>query len=167
MEFRALGSIDLRVNGVEAADVLAQPKRLSLFALLALGANGSLRRDTLVALLWPESDQSRARHALRQSIYYLRNHLGESLFLVRGEEIAVDRERLWCDVNELDRAWKRGDLERVAELYRGSLLEGFHASGAGNEFEFWLERERFRLQEIAGCRVVKQRLRVHIQDRRR
>jgi len=150
VEFRALGSIDLRVNGVEAADVLAQPKRLSLFALLALGANGSLRRDTLVALLWPESDQSRARHALRQSIYYLRNHLGESLFLVRGEEIAVDRERLWCDVNELDRAWKRGDLERVAELYRGSLLEGFHASGAGNEFEFWLERERFRLQEIAG-----------------
>ena len=150
VEFRALGSIELRVGGVEAADVLAQPKRLSLFALLALGANRSYRRDTLVALLWPESDQSHARHALRQSIYYLRNHLGGSLFVVRGEEIAVDRERLWCDVHELDRAWERGELERVAELYRGNLLEGFHAGGTGNEFEFWLERERFRLQEIAG-----------------
>jgi predicted ATPase/DNA-binding SARP family transcriptional activator len=150
VEFRALGSIELRVSGVEAADVLAQPKRLSLFALLALHTHGSIRRDTLVALLWPESDQSHARQALRQSIYYLRNHLGGSLFVVRGEEIAVDRENLWCDVHALDRAWEQRDLERVVELYRGNLLEGFHATGAGNEFEFWLERERFRLQEIAG-----------------
>ncbi|HET6362340.1 MAG TPA: tetratricopeptide repeat protein [Gemmatimonadota bacterium] len=150
MEFRALGSIELRVAGVVAADVLAQPKRFSLFAFLALGGYRSHRRDTLVALLWPESDQSHARHALRQSIYYLRNHLDESLLVVRGEEIAVDRDRLWCDVDELDRAWERGHLERVAELYRGDLLEGFHATGAGNEFEFWLERERFRLQGIAG-----------------
>ena len=150
MEFCALGSIELRVSGVEAADVLAQPKRLSLFAFLALGSPRSYRRDTLVALLWPESDQSHARHALRQSIYYLRNHLDESLFVVRGEEIAIDGAHLWCDVNELDRAWERGELERVAELYRGNLLEGFHATGAGNEFEFWLERERFRLQELAG-----------------
>ncbi len=150
MEFRALGSIELRVSGGEAANVLAQPKRLSLFAFLALGSPRSHRRDTLVALLWPESDQSHARHALRQSIYYLRNHLDESLFIIRGEEIAIDSARLWCDVNELDRAWERGDLERVAELYRGNFLEGFHATGTGNEFEFWLERERFRLQEIAG-----------------
>ena len=150
MEFRALGSIELRVSGVEAGDVLAQPKRLSLFAFLALGSPRSYRRDTLVALLWPESDQSHARHALRQSIYYLRNHLAESLFVVRGEEIAIDGAHLWCDVNEIDRAWERGDLERIAELYRGNLLEGFHATGAGNEFEFWLERERFRLQELAG-----------------
>jgi predicted ATPase/DNA-binding SARP family transcriptional activator len=150
VEFRALGSIELRVRGVEAADVLAQPKRLSLFAFLALGSPRSHRRDTLVALLWPESDQSHARHALRQSIYYLRNHLDESLFVIRGEEIAIDGTRLWCDVKELDRAWERRDLERVAELYRGNFLEGFHATGTGNEFEFWLERERFRLQEIAG-----------------
>ena len=150
MEFRALGSIELRVSGVEAANVTAQPKRLSLFAFLALGPHRSCRRDTLVALLWPERDESHARHALRQSLYYLRSHLDESLFIIRGEEIAIDDSRLWCDVDELDRAWARGDLTRVAELYRGNLLEGFHPSGAGNEFEFWLERERFRLQELAG-----------------
>ena len=150
VEFRALGSIELRVSGVEALDVIAQPKRLSLFAFLALGPHRSCRRDTLVALLWPERDESRARHALRQSLYYLRSHLDESLFVIRGEEIAIDDTRLWCDVDELDRAWARGDLERVGELYRGNLLEGFHATGADNEFEFWLERERFRLQELAG-----------------
>ena len=150
VEFRALGSIELRVRGVEAASVIAQPKRLSLFAYLALGRQRSRRRDTLVALFWPERDDSHARHALRQSLYYLRSHLDESLFDIQGEEIAIDGERLWCDVDELDRAWERGDLERVAELYRGHLLEGFHASGTGNEFEFWLEGERFRLQELAG-----------------
>ncbi len=130
VEFRALGSIELRVSGVEALDVIAQPKRLSLFAFLALGPHRSCRRDTLVALLWPERDESRARHALRQSLYYLRSHLDESLFVIRGEEIAIDDTRLWCDVDELDRAWARGDLERVGELYRGTLLEGFHTSAS-------------------------------------
>lgn len=150
VEFRALGSIELRIGGVEAAQVLAQPKRFSLFAFLALAPQRTFRRDILVALLWPERDSAHARHSLRQTLYYLRRHLDDSLFVIRGDEVGIESSRLWCDVTELDEAWARGDLECVADLFRGDLLEGFHPTDAGNEFEFWLERERFRLRERVG-----------------
>jgi predicted ATPase/DNA-binding SARP family transcriptional activator len=150
VEFRALGTIELRRRGVEIAEVLGQPKRFSLFAYLALTAKRLSRRDTLLALLWPDLDDPRARHALRQGIYYLRSHIDEELFVIRGDDIGIDASRLWCDVTALDRAWEAGDMEAVADLYRGELLEGFHPSAADNELQFWLDQERSRLRERAA-----------------
>ena len=158
VEFRALGTIELRRGGVEIAEVLTQPKRFSLLAYLALAPRRLYRRDTLLALLWPDLDEHHARHALRQAVYYLRTRLGEDPFVVRGDDIGIDPDRLWCDATELDQAWKRDDLETVVELYRGDLLEGFHVADADNEFDFWLERERYRLRERAfdaGRRLVE------------
>ncbi|HUF90460.1 MAG TPA: tetratricopeptide repeat protein [Gemmatimonadota bacterium] len=158
VEFRALGTIELRRGGVEIAEVLTQPKRFSLLAYLALAPRRLYRRDTLLALLWPDLDEGHARHALRQALYYLRTRLEDDPFVVRGDDIGVDPERLWCDVTELDQAWRRDDMETVVELYRGELLEGFHVADADHEFDFWLERERYRLRERAfdaGRRLVE------------
>ena len=53
------GSVELRGSGVgDAGRLEVQPKRLALLAYLAIQAPGSFcRRDTLLALLWPELDQ--------------------------------------------------------------------------------------------------------------
>ena len=74
--FRLLGTIELTADGVSLEDVLRGPKRVALLAYLAIATpRGPQRRDSLVALLWPELDQERARAALRHTLYHLRRAL--------------------------------------------------------------------------------------------
>ena len=48
----------------------------ALLVYLAVEADHPHRRQSLAGLLWPESDQDRARHALVQTLYALRRDLG-------------------------------------------------------------------------------------------
>ncbi len=152
VEFRLLGTLSLvTADGREAGSLLTQPRRLALLAYLAAATpQGPHRRDTLLALFWPELDQEHARAALRQSLHVLRSALGADAMLSRGdEEIGLDFERIWCDVAAFARAIDGGQTEQALDLYRGNLLEGFFISDAP-EFERWLESERARLSGVAA-----------------
>jgi DNA-binding SARP family transcriptional activator len=76
IELRTLGPLELRgtdPGGIAA--LVSQPKRLALLAYLAIAApRGFHRRDSLLALFWPESDQAHARGALRNGLSFLRQH---------------------------------------------------------------------------------------------
>ena len=92
-----LGTTDLRTSDGRAVQAgVMQPKRLVLLAYLALApAPGYVRRDSLIALFWPELPAEQARHALRQSLHYLRTSLGRDVIRSRGDtEVAVDPGRL-------------------------------------------------------------------------
>ena len=147
IEFQTLGAIDLRHSGKRSLKpILSQHKRLGLLAYLCSSASLQ-RRDLLLALLWPELDEVHARRALRQAVYFLRIHLGEgALVAPRQEEIGIGNECIWCDAVALERAYNAGDMLTAAELYRGDFLAGFHISNAAPEFNYWLDRERFRLR---------------------
>jgi DNA-binding SARP family transcriptional activator/tetratricopeptide (TPR) repeat protein len=147
IRFRMLGALDLRgPDGREIGSVLAQPKRTALLAYLAFSPSRFQRRDTLLGLFWPESDQSHARDSLRQAVRYLRRSLGEGVVIGRGdEELGVDESGFWCDVAAFEQAMDAGELEHALGLYRGDLLTGFFLSDVP-EFERWLERERARLR---------------------
>ncbi len=152
VEFRLLGTLSLvTADGREAGSLLTQPRRLALLAYLAAATpQGPHRRDTLLALFWPELDQEHARAALRQSLHVLRSALGADAMVSRGdEEIGLDFERIWCDVAAFARAIDGGQTEQALDLYRGNLLEGFFISDAP-EFERWLESERARLSGVAA-----------------
>ncbi|HEV8398745.1 MAG TPA: BTAD domain-containing putative transcriptional regulator, partial [Gemmatimonadales bacterium] len=140
----------LGATGHELKSVLAQPKRVALLAYLAAATPHRLhRRDSLVALFWPELDQEHARAALRQSLHGLRHELGDGVLVSRGDEdIGLDTARLRCDVVEFERATHEGKLADALDLYRGDLLEGFFIRGAP-AFEQWLEDERARLKAVA------------------
>ena len=74
---RVLGSVDLRgPDGQVLEAVVLQPKRLALLVYLVLTAGGLRRRDSVLALFWPELAEDQARGALRQSLYFLRHALG-------------------------------------------------------------------------------------------
>src|SRR5213594_3667942 len=79
IELRLLGTLDLKgAEGRAVHSILAQPKRLALLAYLAVHTAGA-RRDSVVALFWPELDTAHARGALRQSLRFLRRaHPGDS-----------------------------------------------------------------------------------------
>ena len=123
--------------------ILAQPKRLAFLAYLAVSGGKYHRRDTLLALFWPELNALAARRALRNTLYQLRLTLGDEVFLVRGDdEVAVNPALLWCDAAALKEAVAAERYDEAVSLYRGELLEGFHLTNAGEGFEGWLSRER-------------------------
>jgi eukaryotic-like serine/threonine-protein kinase len=154
IRLRALGPIELHdSDGRELRAVVAQPKRLALLVYLAAGPRGFHRRDTLLALFWPELDEAHARAALNQAIRFLRRQLGgssTSIVVSRGgEELGVDASALWCDAAAFRDEIEAGRYGEALELYRGDLLQGFFAEG-GAGLEEWLERERARLRAVAA-----------------
>ena len=151
IELRTLGTLELIAAENRAVDsVLVQPRRAALLSYLALaGPRGFHRRDTLSALFWPEYDAEQARHALRQSVYFLRRALGTETIVSRGdEELALAPDQVRCDVWEFEAAIDQARPADALVLYRGELLAGFHISAAP-DFERWLDEERSRLRRRA------------------
>jgi DNA-binding SARP family transcriptional activator len=152
MKFLTLGTVDLdgpSTRDVEA--VLSQPKRLGVLAYLAAARPfGFHRRDTLLAIFWPELGHEPARRALRQAVHFLRRRLGADVIVGRGaEDLALSPEHVLCDVHAFDAALKAVDFEEALSHYRGDLLTGFHVSGVSPRFDQWLDRERAYLRERA------------------
>ena len=147
-----LGEIHLRAaDGTEVEVLLRQPKRLAVLAYLACPAPGTWhRRDLLTAVFWPELDAPRARSALRNALYVLRQALGEAAVLTRGdEEVAIDPAHLQTDLAEVWGAVRDGRGGVAVARYSGELLAGLFLSGSEG-FERWLEDERARLKrEVA------------------
>jgi len=151
VELRVLGTVSLvTTDRRDVVSVLGQPRRLALLAYLAVATpRGPHRRDTLLAMFWPELNQPRARAALRQSLYVLRSALGPDVVATQGNEVvSLDCSAIRCDAVEFDRALKDGSWQAALDLYQGDLLEGFFISGAP-EFEQWQDLTRRRLRDGA------------------
>lgn len=152
LHLQALGGPDLSVSGAEVRPILRQPKRLALLVYLAAaGPHGYRRRDTILALLWPDRDHERARGALRQALYVLRRELGEAVIRGRGdEELGIDPAHLTFDASAMEQAFDSGNSHAALGLYRGDFLDGFFVSGAAGEFDRWVAAERARLRALAS-----------------
>jgi DNA-binding SARP family transcriptional activator len=151
MQLKTLGTLEVvHHTRPDQGDSLAQPKRAGVLLYLALAQPpGWKRRDTLVALLWPELDQARARNALSQALHHLRRSLGPETILGQGAElVTLDATRMSCDALELERLARAGQYPEALALYRGDLAPGFHVSEAP-EFDRWLDGERSRYRDLA------------------
>ena len=151
IELTLLGLHTLRdTDGRELGSLMAQPKRFALLAYLAIaGGDGYHRRDSLAAMFWPDLDQFAARRALRNTLYHLREAIGDAALIARGDEaLAIDPTRLTCDVTKLETAVSEGRFEEAVDYFRGELLAGIHFANAGEAFEEWLVRERARVVEL-------------------
>ncbi len=151
VELRVLGTLELTSGGIAVSSVLAQPRRTAFLCYLAIARPvGFHSRDTLFSLFWPEHDTESARHALRQSVYFLRRSLGSEVIVSRGDEaLGIDRHLFACDLWAFGEAIAKGELERAVGLATGELLPGFYISDAPG-FERWLEDERFRVRRDAA-----------------
>jgi DNA-binding SARP family transcriptional activator len=121
-----------------------RPPRLALLAVLAAANHRGVSREKLTALFWPESDEERARHSLRQNLYALRTGLGREVVRSVGSSLALDDTVITADVAEFRAALTSGDRERAVSLAHGPFLDGFYLQGDSG-FERWVEDERSRL----------------------
>lgn len=148
IQFDLLGEIRLQgPDGGQLDQLLRQPKRLALLAYLVVPVPGTWhRRDTLLAMFWPELDAAHARTSLRNSLYVLRQALGDAVIQSRGnEEISVDAALLQTDLGALAEAIRSGRVETGLAIYRGDLLAGLFPPDSEG-FERWVEAERGRIR---------------------
>lgn len=153
-ELTTLGAVDL-VHPVRGSvgTVLVQPKRLALLAYLAVEApDGFVRRDALLPVFWPESDESRARASLRQALQFLRRALGDEALRGRGDdEVGVDPAVVRTDVVTFraSRAVPARRADALA-LVRGDFLAALHVDEAP-QFDAWAARQRDAIRDEAAA----------------
>lgn len=157
-----LGPVYLRrPDGSPLPRPLTQPRPLAVLAYLALARPRGLHsRDTLLALLWPESTQASGRHALRNALHAIRNALGDDALVTAGDGlVGLDPARVRCDALELEQDLAAGRLTEALRRYEGELLQGFFVAGAPG-FERWLDDERHQIRDAlrsaAWARAARQ-----------
>jgi DNA-binding SARP family transcriptional activator len=142
--FVTLGGVELQ--GAAGSPLALAPKRVALLAYLAVARpHGPQQRDTLLALLYPETDTAHARMALRQLLREVRLALGnEAVESPQRETVSLNRRAVHCDVWEFEEDITAGRFQRAVERYTGPFLAGFHLGGCP-DLEEWMDAERARL----------------------
>ena len=152
-----LGGLSLSNDGIPVTGAASQRSRLALLAILATAGPAGVAREKLLALLWPESDDERARHALKQGVYALRRDLGTENAIVGTATLSLDASVVASDVREFDDAILRGNDAAATALYAGPFLDGVFVKAAP-EFDQWAAGERARLERAhldAICRLAR------------
>jgi DNA-binding SARP family transcriptional activator/pimeloyl-ACP methyl ester carboxylesterase len=125
---------------------VALRKGMALLIYLA-EARGSVGRDVVATMLWPESSEDVVRARLRRLLHRLQLTLGEDALttdrsMVRWSS-AID---LRADSQLFERACDRGEFEFACRLYSGDFLEGF-SPGDCPQFDEW---SFFRREALRG-----------------
>ncbi len=152
-------------------------KALALLCYLAAKGGRHPRRE-LAKLLWPESEERRARADLRAVLHKLRKNLKEDgahdgvarFFVIESTRFGLEPWGIDLDLEAFEAAVSLasretslggrsaaaggrreliGRLQGDLELYRGEFMEGFSLEEAP-EFELWLEAERARWRQVFG-----------------
>ena len=148
---------------IEPDDGLAAPRlrppRLALLAVLAAAGDRGVSRDRLASFFWPDADEARAAHSLRQARYALRQDLGCEVVRTAGSTLVLDETLITSDVAEFRAALSAGDRTRAVALARGPFLDGFYLPATA-AFERWAEEERGRLSaSLTAALRIRQRKR--------
>jgi TolB-like protein/DNA-binding SARP family transcriptional activator len=122
--------------------------RLALLAVLSTGKRRPISRDKLIALLWPDASEDRARPLLSDALYLLRGALGEEAILGVGDDVQINAELVDSDEQRFEQLVAAREFEPAVAEYTGPLLDGFHLNDGGAEFEQWLDGERARLDAM-------------------
>ena len=96
LRLHTLGQPRVFNGGEELADLPAQRLRFALLVFLAV--EGRATREAVLSMFWADREASRARHALRQMLYELRQLLAKQAELkVREGEL----EEAWLEALEI------------------------------------------------------------------
>lgn len=148
-----LGSFQVIYNA-QPVNSFRSANNQGLLVYLALQSEKPHAREVLAALFWPEESEKNARNNLRQSLFRLRQTLGDldeperPYLLVTRQTVRFNPESDYSlDVSHFFQAIEQRDLETAVSLYHGDLLPGFTCNSL--EFESWLRQEREQLHYLA------------------
>jgi len=164
LTIRLLGPVDIRVGDAPLA--VDTRKAVALLAHLAV-IGRPVARESLAALLWPESDGTDARGALRRTLSVLSAALGGIALSVDRAVVAVQPADVALDLDGFRSALARvrahvhgpddvcavcvAALDEAVALHRGDFMEGFGLRDS-DAFDDWQrgEAEAYR-RELDGA----------------
>jgi len=138
---RTLGPVELTLDGAMAPAELQWKKHLALLLYLARSGPRGRAREHLMGLLWPDSEDGKARHSLNVALGHIRRHLGDGAIDGAGGPLRLNPGFVGLDLTEFEVLAGREDWSGAAALVTGEFLEGFDLPGASG-FEDWLIAER-------------------------
>jgi DNA-binding SARP family transcriptional activator len=146
---RFLGPVEVAIGDGPAPATLLWRKNIALLAYLALSPRRGRTREHLVGLLWPEREESKAKHSLNQALSDLRGVLGDGAIQSDAGQIRLAPDTVELDVEQLDSLAGTGSWTEAARLVVGEFMEGFGVPDAV-DFENWLtaERQRWRARGV-------------------
>ena len=125
-----------------------------LLVYLALTQPHPHPRAVLATLFWPDEPETVAQQNLRQSLFRLRQVLGDEdarpaphLLVTRSTVQFNPASTYTLDVTSFLSHLEKDQLESAVALYQGELLAGFSCDSL--PFEEWLRTEREKLQRLA------------------
>ena len=124
--------------------VLRPGKQLALVSYLAFARAHSATRDELLNLLWADVVPDRGRRTLRQTLWQIRQAIGESQISAGDGHTITLLEGVASDRADFLRAVDAADWELAMRLHERPFLRGFSLPG-GAVFEQWADNERERL----------------------
>ena len=146
LEIKTLGNLTINKDG-KALDLPISTRGKVLLVYLAL-EGGKYHRNSLAALFWPESSESKANTSLRVVLTELRKVVGDYLEISRTSiGIRPDRD-INLDIFNFEELLGEGDLRSALQLYRRDFLSGIYIPGS-TEFENWRRWESERIHLLA------------------
>jgi predicted ATPase/DNA-binding SARP family transcriptional activator len=141
LHVKLLGQFSIHVDD-HPVEIPSRPAQ-ALFAYLILNAGTAYRREKLAGLLWPDTDEVKARNNLRHSLWRVRKVLGANYLHADDLTIAFNADADYeLDVVALERETRSetstDSLIVEVSSYSGEFLPGF--------YENWIALERERLQ---------------------
>lgn len=171
LEISLLGPPKIELDG--SAIEVDTRKAIALLAYLVM-ERGPKHRESLAALLWPESDNSRGRAALRRTLSALNKALNGGWLLIDRDVIGLARsEDLSVDVDQFreflvpteEHGHAASDvclqceepLNQALDLYRGDFLSGFtlRDSASFDDWQFYQTDTLRREMEKALDRIIR------------
>lgn len=141
---QALGTVRVERDGRVLDRLPAQRVRLGLLVYLAVEREAA--RESVMAVFWPDRPPERARHLLNQTLYELRQDLGDDWVRSVGEHLVV-ADDVVVDVAELAAAVDAGEFTRALDLYDGPFLAGA-LPGLSREMEGWVDGQQARVARL-------------------
>jgi DNA-binding SARP family transcriptional activator/tetratricopeptide (TPR) repeat protein len=147
LRLRTLGGLSIeRLDGpAPPLGVTAGRRRLALLAMLAANGTRGVPRDKLIATFWPESETTRARHALDQTLYALKRDLACDTLFVGRDELALNPADISSDIAAFNESLEKKEYAAAVAHYTGPFLDGVFV-GDAPDFERWAENERVAIE---------------------
>jgi DNA-binding SARP family transcriptional activator/tetratricopeptide (TPR) repeat protein len=144
IRLRTLGGLQAELDGREVGWLASRSHPAALLVYLAVERCAT--RDQLQALLWPEGDAGSAAHRLRNTVYELRQVLGNDCIETKGRELRADSS-IHADVLDLERAVEFEQYRDAVDLYHGLFLAGVHLVESV-QLESWIDARRLKYTRL-------------------
>ncbi|MBI2913394.1 MAG: tetratricopeptide repeat protein [Chloroflexi bacterium] len=146
------GNLRVEIAGREITDLEWRSEKSKEMFFFFLGNRRPLRKEEIVAALWPDLAEDKTGSAFHSTLYRLRQALyPECIAKDSGRYILDPRGRFVFDVEEFQRAARQADalakgapdalalMEQALALYQGSFAQDFYSE--------WAETLRWQMEE--------------------